>query len=135
MMIGRTDKAEVTFEGKRQQIIFNLAEPLNFVSSASHAGIQVADVFASGLAFALRNPTEEISRTWMRLLDESISEFSVFPDPERIDLNSEIGFVNRVILHELVERSQRKVDLFVGMPQLISQAATYWRRHTLLGDL
>jgi len=135
VMIARADKAEVVFEGKRQSLIFNLTGPLQFVSSATHPGIQIADVFASALAYALRNPREDISRVWLALLDDSVSEFSVFPDAERVDLDSEHGFVNRTILHELVLRSERKFDLFNGMPAMIGRARTYWRQQRLLGGL
>lgn len=127
MMIGRTDKAEIRFEDKSQSLIFNLSGPLQFVPSVTHPGIQIADIFASALAFALRNPHESASRQWFEILDGSISEFSVFPDQERVDLASEQGFVNRVILHELVLRGKRGQDPFRGMPQFIASAEAYWR--------
>ncbi len=120
MMIGRTDRAYVTFEGKRQSLIFNLAEPLQFVRSQDHAGIQVADVFASALGYALKNPTEKVSRDWIGKLENSISEFSVFPDDDLVDLETEKGFVNRAVLRELVDRSVKQASLFDGMPRFIA---------------
>lgn len=133
MMIGRTDKAEVIFEGKRQPIIFNLAEPIHFVSSSSHPGVQVADVFASTLAFCLRQPKEDQSRRWLKLLLPSISDFSVFPDDEAVDLGEAKAVVNRLILRELVDRSLQNHDLFDGMPQFIRLAQSTVARQQRLG--
>jgi hypothetical protein len=99
----------------------------------THPGIQIADVFASALAFALRNPHEDISRRWLQIMDGSISEFSAFPDVDRVDLESERGFVNSVILQELVLRSQRKADLFAGMPAMIGHARAFWCQQRLRG--
>jgi hypothetical protein len=129
MMIGRTDKAEIAFEGKRQQVIFNLAQPITFVSSSQVPGIQVADVFATSLAFSLRRSNEKIAQSWLELLEGCISEFSVFPDVERVDLESQRGFVNRALLHELVQRSQRRQNLCAGIPRFIAQATFAWRSH------
>jgi hypothetical protein len=130
MMIGRTDKAHVVFEGKEQSLIFNLAEPLNFASSSATPGIQIADVFSSALAYIVREPTNDLAKSWLKLLEPSLSEFSVFPDSERIDLSSKKGFINRVVLHELVIRSKARRNLFRGMPQFIGRAYSYWYLHT-----
>lgn len=122
MMIGRTDRSYVTFEGKRHSIIFNLAAPLRFVSSHEHSGVQIADVFASALSWSLRNPHDDTARSWLRTMQESLNECSIFPDASVVDLSEDKAVVNRLILRELVDRSVRKHDLFDGMPAFIAAA-------------
>jgi hypothetical protein len=131
MMIGRSDKAYVTFEGKRQSLIFNLAEPLHFVSSTTHPGIQVADIFSSTLAYCLRQPKDDQTRRWLRCLTPAVSEFSVFPDEELVDLEEEKTAVNALILCELVERSLKKRDLFDEMPEFIRVARRVVASHRI----
>lgn len=129
MMIGRKDRAYVTFEGKQQSLIFNLAEPLMFVSSHEYPGVQIADVFSSALSWAVRNPREDRAKSWLGILRQSFSDFSIFPDAEVVDLGETKTVVNRLILHELVERSVRKESLFDGMPAFIAAAREVVGRH------
>jgi uncharacterized protein DUF3800 len=131
MMIGRTDRAYITFENKRQSLIFNLAEPLHFVSSKDQAGIQLADVFASALGYALRHRMDRYSTAWLEDLDASVSPFSVFPEAEVVDLREERPFVNRMVLRELVERSLKKQNLFKGMRAFMQSASDFRRRYLL----
>ena len=130
MMIGRTDRAYIAFEDKRQSVLFNLAEPLHFLDSKAHPGIQLADVVATAFTFALRYPQKKTSSIWREMLDPVVSEFSIFPDAELLDLKDEAPFVNRLVLHELVERSLQKADLFEGMPGFMLAARDY-RRNVL----
>ena len=122
LMVGRTDKASVSFEGKRQSIIFNLAEPVHFVPSTDCPGVQLADVVSSALAYCLQHPGEKVSRSWMQRMTPQISEFSVFPDVEMMDLTDEKPFVNALLLRELVDRSAKGQDLFEGIPEFIRAA-------------
>ena len=48
MMVGRTDKAFVTFGRRRRSYLFNLARLINLVESTVTPGIQIADVMACG---------------------------------------------------------------------------------------
>jgi len=134
MMVGRTDKAEVYFEGKKQSLIFNLAEPVHYVSSRDHPGVQLADIFASALAYCMRAPGDDLARTWMKQLAKSITEFSVLPDPHIVDLREERAFVSALVLHELVDRSAKNVSLFDGMPAFIAAARRYHRIASQLAD-
>ncbi len=122
VMVGRTDKAQVYFEGKRQSIIFNLLEPVHFVPSKDYAGVQLADVLSTTLAYCLRYPNEKVSSKWMERLEPQVSEFSVFPDVDLLDLRDEKPFVNALLLRELVDRSAKGRDLFEGIPDFIAAA-------------
>lgn len=135
IMIGRTDRPYVNFEGKRHSLIFNLAAPLRFVPSREHPGIQLADVFASTLNWSLRNQDDETARSWLAILQESLNECSIFPDAEVVNLNDDKAIVSRLILRELVDRSVQKQDLFEGMPAFIAAARAVVRRdsHLALG--
>jgi len=92
----------------------------------------LADVFASALGYALKNPTDKISRDWMRKLENSISEFSVFPDDDLIDLEEERGLVNRAVLRELVDRSVKQASLFEGMRRFIAFKRLHYMTRGLL---
>lgn len=129
MMVGRTDKGEIAFEGKRQSLVFNLAKPIEFVSSANHPGIQLADVLAATLAFVLKNPSDSQSARLYSAIKPAMSQFSIFPDSDRVALNTQSGFVNCMVLHELVERGRRRVNPFEGMPEFIREANRTWQRN------
>src|SRR5262245_48838622 len=58
MMVGRTDKAYIAYGGKRRQVLFNLARPIELVDSDSHPGIQLADVMAAVACYCLDNEAE-----------------------------------------------------------------------------
>ncbi len=54
-MVGRTDKTYVTVNGRTELITYNLVRPIQFVDSADQRGVQLADVIASALLYALRH--------------------------------------------------------------------------------
>jgi hypothetical protein len=120
IMIGRADRPKVWFPSGPHSPVFNLAEPLRFVRSHEHPGIQIADVVAAASVHAFRNLKETHSREWIQLLGEGLH--AIFPDPEAIDLRTRSGAINAVVLKELVARSVRQDDLFSGMGEFIEIA-------------
>ena len=121
VMIGRTDKKYMRFEGKLQPLIFNLSGPLQFGSSHQHAGIQIADLFATTATHVLRNGESGGLSRLKELIVPAI-HIGVFPDTDSLNLQSPQAFANWLVLRELVERSLRHHDLFDGIPEFFQLA-------------
>src|SRR3989442_4286555 len=54
-MVGQREKVYVTLGKVTWSLTYNLASPIKVVDSVQYPGIQIADVFASSLCFALNN--------------------------------------------------------------------------------
>jgi hypothetical protein len=120
IMIGRTDR-HYSFFDPTVPITFNLDGPLQFVSSHTHPGIQLADVMASACAHAFKNSIDRREKAWEWLTIPTMA-FPVLPDEDVFDLNTREAFVNTIVLHELVERSLKGHDLFEDMPLIMARA-------------
>jgi len=118
-MIGRRDKA---YFPVRQQdspsVIYNLAGPIQLEDSRNCPGIQIADVIASSVAYALNNPDDGSSQEWLGLAEEMIAA-AVWPEFKHIDLRLESPAVNSSVLCELHERSIRGENLLDGLREFI----------------
>ena len=135
VMIDREDSVFMDLWGKPRRMTFNLAQPIQLVDSRSSPGIQIADVFASAAAYVLKKRNDQATPAWVPKLHACLDHSCVVPDVERIDLAQEEPFVNCLILHELVERSVRKEDLFEGMPEFIATSRRTYREKFLSGEL
>ncbi|MEA2206552.1 MAG: hypothetical protein QOE77_3328 [Blastocatellia bacterium] len=109
--IGRQEKIDVTVGTVQGRIGFNLLRRVQFADSHNCAGVQLADVFASALCYAVNHPSDQYSRSLLQRLAPVISEYSLVPDLEEIDIREVKPFVNSSILWQLVERSCRGEDL------------------------
>lgn len=118
-MIGRHDKLYLPVgEPDRPSVIYNLAAPVQLKDSQDSPGIQIADVIASSLAYALNNPDDELSAKWLGLAKGMIAK-TVTPDFKYIDLGLEGPVVNSVVLRELHRRSILGEDLLKGLGKFI----------------
>lgn len=126
VMVGRRDHFRMRMFDKDVQYTFNLVRQPALVDSKDHAGIQIADVFASSIARALqqtfRGKAESSEKEWLTITRECQLEDSVWPDLDLIDLDKRNGFVNTLVLLELANRSVKKENLFHGMPEFIATA-------------
>ena len=118
-LIGRTDYHAVEFDGRVNQITFNLAHRIKLGNSKTIPGLQLADVVAGAAAFSLKKPTDEFSEFWRTSCAETLHGNSVIPDLDEIDLATERAIVNACVLNELVDRSVRGENLLCGMRQFI----------------
>jgi hypothetical protein len=109
--IGRQDRIDVTVGTVQAQIGFNLLRRVQFAESHDCAGVQLADVFASALCYAVNHPSDRYSRNLMERLSPVTSQYSLAPDLEEIDIRELKPFVNSSLLWQLVERSCRGQDL------------------------
>jgi hypothetical protein len=112
--------------GKDVQFTFNLVREPALVDSRDHAGVQIADVFASSVARAwqqtFRENADSSEKEWLAITRECHLEDSVWPDLELVDLRKRNGFVNTLVLLELASRSVKRENLFHGMPEFIATA-------------
>ena len=117
--IGRTDKFYISFgENATPSLVYNLAEPITLVDSKTSCGIQLADVLASAIAYALKNYDEETSQAWLAIIETSVVNF-MQPDLASVSLDEMECFVNTQVLLELLDRSASNEDLFEGMNEFI----------------
>ncbi len=121
-MVGRNDKFYFPVgQSGSPSAIYNLAGPIQLEDSRSCQGIQIADVIASSVAYALNNPDDGSSQEWLELAEEMIA-VAVGPEFKHIDLSREGPAINSVVLRELHERSIRGEDLLDGLGEFILAA-------------
>ena len=129
--IGREDKAYLRFgDQESPSFIYNLAGPINVVDSKAAPGVQIADVLASSLAYASRNPDEKIVEEWLGLL-EDLTVNQIAPNFDDVDIWKQQTYVNSLVLRELVDRSVKGLSLFVGMDEFILSAKSTYQAHLL----
>jgi len=125
-MVGRRDHFRMNVFGKDTQFTFNLVREPSLVDSKDHAGVQIADVFASSLARAwqdtFRSKADSMEKDWLAITRECHLDDCIWPDLDLVDLYKRNGFVNTLVLLELAERSVKKENLFHGMPEFIAAA-------------
>ncbi len=121
--VGRSDKHYMpVFGDKTPSYVYNLAKPINFVDSASTAGVQLADVVASSLAYSLKRPDEPWANECAdRLLAQSRT---ISPDLTWLDFDDKRVMMNAVTLIELVARSKRDEELCDGMEEFLLATRT-----------
>jgi hypothetical protein len=123
-MVGRRDHFRMQMFGKDVQFTFNLVREPSLVDSKDHAGVQVADVFASSVAKAwqqtFRGKADSSEREWLAITRECHLDENIWPDLDLVDLHKRSGFVNTLILLELANRSVKRENLFHGMPEFIA---------------
>lgn len=121
-MVDRTDFHSMNFDGRTNQITFNLAHKIRFGDSKYIPGLQLADLVAGAAAFALKRRDEEFTRFWLEKCAQTVHRNSVLPEIDEFDIRTERALVNAFVLQELVERSVSGRDLVHGMPQFIRSA-------------
>ena len=105
--IGRSDKAYMWSRTRNSpSIVYNLSEQICLVDSKQFPAVQIADVWASALAYAYKHPTDSFSRKCLEVSDSNdIVVNTVFPDASHVDIKLPVPFLNWVILMKLCERS------------------------------
>ena len=126
-MVGRQDKFYAGFgtHGDRS-LIYNLSEPVRFVDSKDFPGIQIADIWASSLAYAFRHREDEICQRWLEIAEPAIDTV-LFPDARYVDMDYEGPFLNWALLAELSRRSVNAESVTLGIEEFIDQAEFTYR--------
>ena len=133
-MVGRTERTSMLFGQKRRPLTFNLAQPIQLVSSATHAGVQLADVVSSALLQAKKAPESDWSQSVFAEVDPHLHKDCILPDLTPLDLSTPGGMVNCFILQELAERAEQGADPLHGMPELYQIAYAKAREFLLARD-
>ena len=129
--IGREDKAYIQLGNQRSpSIIYNLLRPINLVDSKESHGVQIADILSSSLAYAYKNPDDDLSKEWLKII-EDVPSNAIRPDPSLTDLMQEGTLVNATVLYELVHRSIMGQDLFANMTEIILNAKSLYPQYLL----
>lgn len=110
-MIGRTEKVKEHVFGKEHHLTFNLSKQIEVNKSNEFCGLQIADVFATGLNYALLNPEGEYAKEWKIRMFPFLDESCTAPEPDLIDIKNRDTLVNSLILEELMERSKNGKSL------------------------
>ena len=93
-------------------ITFCLDPPIELVSSKKHRGIQLADVIASAVGYALKSHTVPESSRWLSIVESCVDEEgSVLPQPFWLGQIKNQTAPQRYILDELCERTRLGNDL------------------------
>lgn len=122
-MIGREEIPYMTLRGRSSPLVVNLSGPVEFGSSASVAGLQIADMVASISALASRDRQTHEGR---EILDACLPWFnddSVWPDIDQLRIERKDNFLNTLMVLELTERAEAGDDLLHGMPRFYEQMA------------
>ncbi len=134
-MIGQREKVYVTLGEVTWSLTYNLASPIKVVDSVQYPGIQIADVLASSLCFALNNESDEYCKDLINKFRPAMTDCLVIPDLDYVDPRTEMWFVNSILLQELVQRKCRGEDLYEGLPAILSAAhEVYPQYRASLGD-
>lgn len=128
-LIGRTDKAYIWLNDT-PSFVYNLSEPIHMVDSKESPGVQIADVWASTLAYAYKHPEDAFSRECQKIAHTNgIVVNSIFPDYDNVNINRLGPFINGLILIEMSCRSIAGESLFEHMPHYISYVTDYFLSH------
>ena len=124
--IGQTKKVYFAFQGKPQLINFNLSQSIQFGSSKQYAGLQLADLTASSLAYALQNRSHGESKEWLEraFSGECIAHNSVYPDESKVDPATMDAIMNAALLKEILRRSRRGEDLLENLDLFVLSKLT-----------
>jgi hypothetical protein len=114
-MIGRSERSYMTFGKRSAPLTFDLAGPIKFVSSESHAGIQVADIVSGAVAYAMRGMTTGDAELFAGIGEVS-TVFPLGPElDEYLNLDKRDAFLNRILLMQLVDRAVEGSDPLEGL--------------------
>jgi Protein of unknown function (DUF3800) len=113
--VGQRDLITYNIEGGNTTITYNLTEEIKMVDSRNHFSIQIADIFASSLSYALKNRGTEFSEKCIALCRNAISEKSPAPDVQYLDMKAKPCFINSQVLEHLTSKVNRKQDILTDI--------------------
>ena len=117
--VGRIDKAYLWFGSRdNPSYVYNLERPVRLVDSKRFPGVQIADVWASAVAYAFNHPNEEVSDNWLATAEGLTSNVMV-PDMTLLDVTLKSPCINWAVLMELRNRSVAGNSLIQDMDAFI----------------
>jgi len=117
------EKQYIEIGGRRKLLTYSLAEPIAFRKSHEVPGLQLADVIASAVSYAMRNREDEEANSWLKKIDASHSiEDTILPDFAHADVSRKDGMANSLLLMELVHRAEKGKPLLSDIESLYQRA-------------
>ena len=126
-LVGRQDKAYMPFgPHKGRSLLYNLSKPIQMVNSKEFSGVQIADVWATSLAYAYRHREDETCQRWLDIAADSI-DTALFPDAELLNLDRERPTLNWMLLLELSRRSVVGEPIMQEIDEFLCAARSVYR--------
>jgi hypothetical protein len=122
VMINRPERVRLDAFGKRRAITWNMAKPLAFASSASHPGVELADLLAGVAAAVPRSAGEPALQPLAEHVLPHMHEDCILPDFGVLDLSGKEAPVNWLVLEELASRADAGDDPLLGMEEVYAIA-------------
>lgn len=123
------EKKYIEIGGRRKLLTYSLAEPIAFHKSHEFPGLQLADVIASAISYAMRNRDDVQGNSWLQQIDSAHTvQDTILPDADRARVSRLDTMLNSMLLIELVDRAEKGKPLLPGIERLYAQA-----RRELLG--
>lgn len=117
------EKRYVVIGGRRKLLTYSLAEPIAFRKSHEFSGLQLADVIASAISYAMKSRDDEEGNAWLKKIDAArCIEDTILPHTGRANAKSRDGMVNSMLLMELVYRAENGKPLLLGIEELYARA-------------
>jgi hypothetical protein len=117
------EKQYIEISGRRKLITYSLAEPISFGKSHQFPGLQLADVIASAISYAMKNRDDDEANSWLQQIDDAHAiDDMILPDAGRANVNHLDGLLNSMLLIELVKRAESKEPLLPGIERLYAKA-------------
>jgi hypothetical protein len=117
------EKQYVEIGGRRKLLTYSLAGPISFGKSHEFPGLQIADVIASAISYAMKNRDDGEANSWLQQIDAAHTVHdAILPDAARANVGSLDGLLNSMLLIELVRRAESGKPLLTGIEQLYVKA-------------
>ena len=117
------EKQYIEIGGRRKLLTYSLADPIAFRKSHEVQGLQLADVIASAVSYAMRNREDEETNSWLKKIDASHSiEDTILPAFAHANVSRKEGMANSLLLMELVDRAEKGKPLLPGIESLYERA-------------
>ena len=114
----RGEKQFMEIGGRRKLLTYSLSAPISFGKSHEFPGLQLADVIASAVSYAMRNRDDEEANSWLKQIDAAHTvQDTILPDATRANVGHLDGSLNSMLLIELVKRAESGKPLLTGIEQ------------------
>lgn len=115
-------------KGYEGQLGWQLAEPISFVDSRTHPGVQLADIVAGAAMAVLQNRGRPEFEQLSDRLEPLIHPESILPDKDVIDPETRSAMVNAVVLYGLATRAERSSNPSENLRTIYRLAESSWVR-------
>jgi hypothetical protein len=121
MMVGRADKQYVDIGRGKRLVTFNLARPIDLVSSKQSTGVQIADAIATSVGYALKNPRDKLANAWRHTFEDfhMIHEDSITANLADADVKNRPALINAALFIELLRRCREGMPLLDGLEDFV----------------